>query len=66
MILFLVFVSFLAGFLVMDLVAWLLGRQTMSQWVIAESRRSKWIRFYFLCVILVTMVFLCFHFELVS
>lgn len=61
----LLFLALLGGFLFLDLSAWLLGIQTMSQWVIATADADPVMAFYFLCILSISQTFFAFHFELI-
>lgn len=58
------FCVLLSAFLVIDLCAWIDGRQTLTQWVIANGRKDNRIKFLVLTIIMTAAVYLCVHLEL--
>lgn len=56
----------LIGWLLIDLLLWILGLQTFSQWLIQKATESRTFAIIALLVIVGTAAILIWHFELIN
>lgn len=64
--LFVVMVGLFTAFIVVDVLIYVTGYQTLSQWVIKKARQSKLIAVLIILIIVLFAAWLIAHFELIS
>lgn len=64
--LFVVMIGLFTAFIVVDVLIYLTGYQTLSQWVIKKARQSKLIAVLIILIIVLFAAWLIAHFELIT